>query len=64
MQYQDYTQRVQQTSQLVQDARYKEAVDALYQLILSDISDVDKADLCADLAGVYDRMGKSTRGWQ
>jgi tetratricopeptide (TPR) repeat protein len=59
MQYTDYVQRLQQTSQLIQEARFKEAVEALYQLILSDISEIDKADLCVDLAGIYDRMGNT-----
>ncbi|MCX6039352.1 MAG: hypothetical protein NTW99_16005 [Chloroflexi bacterium] len=54
MQYQEYVQRFQQTSQLIQEARFKEAVEALYQLILSDISEIDKADMCVNLAIVYD----------
>lgn len=56
MQYQEYVQRVQQTSQLIQEGRNKEAVEALYQLILSDISEIDKADMCVNLAFVYDRF--------
>jgi tetratricopeptide (TPR) repeat protein len=59
MQYQEYVQRVQHSAQLIKDSHYKEAVEALYQLILSDISEIDKADLCVNLAVVYDRMGKT-----
>jgi len=59
MQYQEYVQRVQQTSQLIQEGRNKEAVEALYQLILSDISEIDKADMCVNLAFVYDRLGNT-----
>jgi len=59
MQYQEYIQKVQLTSQLIHDAHFKEAVEALYQLFLSDISDLDKADICAELAVVYDRMGNT-----
>ena len=59
MLYQEYVQKAQQALQLIQVTRYQEAVDALYQLILSEISDVDKADLCAKLAAVYDRMGNT-----
>jgi tetratricopeptide (TPR) repeat protein len=59
MLYQDYVQRVQQVTQLIQDAHYQRAVDALYPLIMSDVSDIDKADLCARLASVYDRMGNT-----
>jgi tetratricopeptide (TPR) repeat protein len=57
--YQDYIQRVQQATQLIHDAHFKEAVEALYQLFLSDISDLDKADICSNLAEVYDRMGNT-----
>jgi len=59
MQYSEYLRQVEQVSQLVREARYKQAVDSLYQLILSDISDIDKADLCTQLATVYDRMGNT-----
>jgi len=57
MQYQDYVQKVEQVSKLIREAHFKEAVEALYQLILSDISDIDKAEMCSNLAVVYDRMG-------
>ena len=60
MQYQEYVQWVQKTSQLIQEAHCKEAVDVLYQLILSDISEIDKADMCVNLAVVYDRMGNTS----
>jgi len=59
MQYQEYVQRVQQVTIFIQESHFKEAVDALYQLILSDISEIDKADLCASLAVVYDRIGNT-----
>ena len=35
-------------------------MEALYELIISDVSEIDKADLCADLARVYERMGNTT----
>lgn len=59
MEYQDYLNRSRQASQFAQAGRFKEAVDALYQLILSDISDLDKASICTDLAVAYDRMGNT-----
>jgi tetratricopeptide (TPR) repeat protein len=59
MQYQEYIQRVQQVSILIKKTHLKEAVDALYQLVLSDISEIDKADLCTNLAIVYDRLGNT-----
>jgi tetratricopeptide (TPR) repeat protein len=59
MKYQEFIDRTQQASQLRQSGRLQETVDALYFLVLSDISDIDKAVICADLAVVYDRMGKT-----
>ncbi len=59
MDYQEYLNRTQQASQLVKSARLQEAVDCLYVLFLSDISDIDKVSICADLATVYDRMGQT-----
>jgi tetratricopeptide (TPR) repeat protein len=59
MKYQEYLDRTQHASQMRQSGRWQEAVDALYFLVLSDISDIDKVVLCADLAAVYDRMGKT-----
>jgi tetratricopeptide (TPR) repeat protein len=59
MQYQEYIQKVQKTSKLIKEARFQEAVDSLYQLYLSDISEIDRAEICANLAAVYDRMGNT-----
>jgi tetratricopeptide (TPR) repeat protein len=59
MQYQEYIQRVQKTSKLIKEARFQEAVDSFYQLYLSDISEIDRAEICANLAVVYDRMGNT-----
>lgn len=57
MEYQEFVRRSNQAAELVKAVRLKEAVDAYYQLILSDISDIDKARLSASLAEVYDRLG-------
>jgi tetratricopeptide (TPR) repeat protein len=43
----------------VQSPHLQEAVDFLYLLFLSDISDLDKVIICTDLATVYDRMGNT-----
>jgi tetratricopeptide (TPR) repeat protein len=59
MDYQDYVRLASQISQLMASNKLKEAIDALYQLILSDISDVDKAAMCINLATVYDRLGNT-----
>jgi tetratricopeptide (TPR) repeat protein len=59
MEYQTYLDRSQQAVNLRQSGRLQEAVDCLYSLFLSDISDIDKVAICTDLATVYDRMGKT-----
>jgi tetratricopeptide (TPR) repeat protein len=59
MDYPEYLRLTQQAEQLAQASRLQEAVDAYYKLILSDISDIDKASLCVQMAMVYDRMGNS-----
>jgi tetratricopeptide (TPR) repeat protein len=60
MQFNEYIKRIQETSQLIKGAHYQEAIDAIYKLILSDISDIDKADLCVKLAYSYDRLGNTS----
>jgi tetratricopeptide (TPR) repeat protein len=57
MQYQEYITRTTQIKHLMDTSRLKEAVVALYKLFLSDVSDIDKVRICADMAAVYDRMG-------
>jgi tetratricopeptide (TPR) repeat protein len=59
MDYQDYITRIEMASRLVQDRKFKEAVDALYPFLRSDLSDIDKALVCANLASIYDRMGST-----
>jgi tetratricopeptide (TPR) repeat protein len=59
MQYQEFSNRMQQASELMKSAHLQEAVDFLYLLFLSDISDLDKAIICTDLATVYDRLGNT-----
>lgn len=59
MQYQEFIQKIQKTSKLIKEARFQEAVNSLYQLYLSDISEIDRAEICANLAAVYDRMGNT-----
>jgi len=59
MDYQEYLNRSQQASELMSSGRLQETIDFLYLLFLSDISDIDKAGICASLATVYDRMGNT-----
>jgi tetratricopeptide (TPR) repeat protein len=57
--FQEFSQRIESVTKLTQAGRLKESEDGLYQLILSDISDLDKSEVCASLADVYDRMGNT-----
>ena len=59
MEYQEFINRTEQVSHLMQSGRLQETVDFLYLLFLSDISDIDKISMCTNLAIVYDRMGNT-----
>ena len=59
MDYQEYIRLTSQISQLLASSKFREAIDALYPLVLSDISDIDKVTICLDLATAYDRLGSS-----
>jgi hypothetical protein len=59
MEYEEYKNRVEQANRLFLAGKYAEAVDAFYQLFMGEVSDIDKAQLCASLAGVHDRMGQT-----
>ena len=59
MEYQEYINRLEQATRLMNSSRLQETVDFLYLLFLSDISDIDKAGICANLAVVYDRMANT-----
>jgi tetratricopeptide (TPR) repeat protein len=59
MEYQEYLYKSQQAAQLIQSGRLHESVDFLYQFFLSDISDINKINICTDLAAVYDRTGNT-----
>jgi len=59
MDYQEYVRQAGRVSQLMASNKLQETVDTLYQFILTDISDIDKAAMCVNLATVYDRLGNS-----
>ena len=59
MEYLEYLNRMRQASELNRSSRFQETVDFLHTLYLSDISDIDKAGICVNLATVYDRMGNT-----
>jgi tetratricopeptide (TPR) repeat protein len=57
MEYQVFTNQLQNGRQLQDSGRLKEAEAAFYQLFLSDISDLDKVDICIHLAEISDKLG-------
>jgi len=59
MKYQDYVDRVEEASRLMSSNSFQDTIDFLYLFFLSDISDIDKAGICVNLASVYDRMGNT-----
>jgi len=59
MEYEQFLKLSQDANALVQDGRLKEAEATLLQLVMSDISELDRAGICAMMASVYDRLGNS-----
>ena len=59
MEYVQFLRISQDINALIQDGRLKEAEAALLQLIMSDISELDRASSCAIMASIYDRQGNS-----
>ena len=59
MEYQEFLNKTQQASQASQSGRLQEAANLFNDLFLSDISDIDKAGICVNLATVYNRMGNT-----
>jgi tetratricopeptide (TPR) repeat protein len=58
MEYTEYTRLLKETDSFISSGRLKEAETAIYQLIIQDISDLDKAALCVKMAFIFDRLGK------
>jgi tetratricopeptide (TPR) repeat protein len=57
MEYPEFTRQMAEINNLLSSSRLKEAETSLYQLIMQDISDLDKAALCVKMANVFDRLG-------
>ncbi len=58
MDYNDYLQASHKAARLVEDGDYPGAIRVLQALLASDISDFDKAMMCANLATVHEKMGQ------
>lgn len=59
MDYTEFVQLMGQANRLLSDNKYKEAGEIFYTLLMSDISDADKAGLCVKMAIIQDRIGSS-----
>jgi tetratricopeptide (TPR) repeat protein len=59
MEYSEFTRLLQEANSLLSAGRLKEAETTLYQLSIQDISDLDKAALCAKMAFISDRLGST-----
>jgi tetratricopeptide (TPR) repeat protein len=57
MDYQEYVLAAGRASQLVERGEYEEAVAILEGLLASDISEIDKAMMCLNMALVCDKLG-------
>jgi tetratricopeptide (TPR) repeat protein len=58
MDYQEYMTSAEQASQLVESGDYTGAIQVLRTLVASDISRIDKAMMCLNIAIVYDKMDR------
>jgi tetratricopeptide (TPR) repeat protein len=58
MKYQTYARSAKRASRLVERGNYEKALTVLRELLSSDISDVDKAMMCLNMAIVYDKMDR------
>jgi tetratricopeptide (TPR) repeat protein len=56
MDYQEYLTIRDRAARSLASNNYKEADHELYQLLLTDISEIDKAEICIKLAKIHDRM--------
>lgn len=57
MEYQEYVQSTNRASQLVERGDYEGAIAVFRELLSSDISEVDKAMMCLNIAIVCDKQG-------
>lgn len=58
MKYQAYLDATRRAAELVERGDHEEAIAVLKKLVASDISDIDKAMMCLNLAIVHDKLGR------
>ncbi|MCS7010075.1 MAG: hypothetical protein N2049_12005 [Anaerolineales bacterium] len=57
MDYQRFSELSQQIDSCLQAGKLKDAETLILDLLMQDISELDRAELCAKMAYVYDRYG-------
>ena len=56
MQFEQYQESVERVAMLVEQEHYQPALEILRNLLASEISDLDKALMCVNMATIYERM--------
>lgn len=64
MDYQEYQNRIQRGEQMFDSGNLAAAVEIFQALVNSDISDIDKANMCLNLALIFDKMNNSQQAMQ
>ncbi len=64
MDYQEYQNRIQRGEQMFDSGNLPAALEAFQGLVNSDISDIDKANMCLNIALIYDKMGNGQQTLQ
>lgn len=59
MDYQEFLRLYRDAEVCLSAGRLKDAEAILFQLVMSDISELDRAALCARMAAVFDRYGNT-----
>jgi tetratricopeptide (TPR) repeat protein len=57
MNYKDFQNRVDHGTQMFDSGNLQAALEIFTALVSSDISDIDKASMCLNIAVVYDKLG-------
>ncbi|HNT25266.1 MAG TPA: hypothetical protein PKM21_12915 [Anaerolineales bacterium] len=64
MDYQEYQNRIQRGEQMFDAGNMAAALEIFQGLVNSDISDIDKASNCLNVAFIYDKMGNGQQALQ
>ena len=56
MDYQEYQNRINHGTRMFEAGDYQAALEAFISLVNSDLSDIDKARMCINVAVIYEKM--------